>query len=207
MQGIIDWIISLMEAIGAPGVGLGVFLENIFPPIPSEVILPLAGFTSSQGSMNVIAAFIWATVGSMVGAYVLYYLGAAIGADRLRKIADRMWLVKVSDVDGALAWFDKYGKISILLGRVIPGIRSLISIPAGIDRMNPLTFGFYTLIGSSVWNALLIYCGWVLGENWHMVEGVIDQYSKVVYALVALVLVGVLVWLVRRAQKDKASAA
>lgn len=207
MQGIIDWIISLMEAIGAPGVGLGVFLENIFPPIPSEVILPLAGFTSSQGSMNVIAAFIWATVGSMVGAYVLYYLGAAIGADRLRKIADRMWLVKVSDVDGALAWFDKYGKISILLGRVIPGIRSLISIPAGIDRMNPLTFGFYTLIGSSVWNALLIYCGWVLGENWHMVEGVIDQYSKVVYALVALVLVGALVWLVRRAQKDKASAA
>lgn len=207
MQGIIDWIISLMEAIGAPGVGLGVFLENIFPPIPSEVILPLAGFTSSQGSMNVIAAFIWATVGSMVGAYVLYYLGAAIGADRLRKIADRMWLVKVSDVDGALAWFDKYGKISILLGRVIPGIRSLISIPAGIDRMNPLTFGFYTLIGSSVWNALLIYCGWVLGENWHMVEGVIDQYSKVVYVLVALVLVGVLVWLVRRAQKDKASAA
>ncbi len=207
MQGIIDWIISLMEAIGAPGVGLGVFLENIFPPIPSEVILPLAGFTSSQGSMNVIAAFIWATVGSMVGAYVLYYLGAAIGADRLRKIADRMWLVKVSDVDGALAWFDKYGKISILLGRVIPGIRSLISIPAGIDRMNPLTFGFYTLIGSSVWNALLIYCGWILGENWHMVEGVIDQYSKVVYALVALVLVGALVWLVRRAQKDKASAA
>lgn len=196
-----------MEAIGAPGVGLGVFLENIFPPIPSEVILPLAGFTSSQGSMNVIAAFIWATVGSMVGAYVLYYLGAAIGADRLRKIADRMWLVKVSDVDGALAWFDKYGKISILLGRVIPGIRSLISIPAGIDRMNPLTFGFYTLIGSSVWNALLIYCGWILGENWHMVEGVIDQYSKVVYALVALVLVGALVWLVRRAQKDKASAA
>lgn len=207
MQGIIDWIISLMEAIGAPGVGLGVFLENIFPPIPSEVILPLAGFTSSQGSMNVIAAFIWATVGSMAGAYVLYYLGAAIGADRLRKIADRMWLVKVSDVDGALAWFDKYGKISILLGRVIPGIRSLISIPAGIDRMNPLTFGFYTLIGSSVWNALLIYCGWVLGENWHMVEGVIDQYSKVVYVLVALVLVGALVWLVRRAQKDKASAA
>lgn len=196
-----------MEAIGAPGVGLGVFLENIFPPIPSEVILPLAGFTSSQGSMNVIAAFIWATAGSMVGAYVLYYLGAAIGADRLRKIADRMWLVKVSDVDGALAWFDKYGKISILLGRVIPGIRSLISIPAGIDRMNPLTFGFYTLIGSSVWNALLIYCGWVLGENWHMVEGVIDQYSKVVYVLVALVLVGALVWLVRRAQKDKASAA
>ncbi|WP_421083859.1 DedA family protein [Rothia nasimurium] len=207
LQNIIDWVISVMEAIGSPGVGLAVFLENIFPPIPSEVILPLAGFTASQGSINVVAAFIWATVGSLTGAYFLYYLGAAIGANRLRKIAAWMWLVKVEDVDAALAWFDKYGKASILIGRVIPGIRSLISIPAGIDRMNPLTFGLYTLLGSSVWNALLIYCGWVLGENWHAVEGVIDQYSKVVYALVALALVVVFIWLLRRARQEKQDVA
>ncbi|WP_237242667.1 DedA family protein [Rothia nasimurium] len=207
LQNIIDWVISIMEAIGSPGVGLAVFLENVFPPIPSEVILPLAGFTASQGSMNVVAAFIWATVGSLTGAYFLYYLGAAIGANRLRKIAAWMWLVKVEDVDNALAWFDKYGKASILIGRVIPGIRSLISIPAGIDRMNPLTFGLYTLLGSSVWNALLIYCGWVLGENWHAVEGVIDQYSKVVYALVALALVAVFIWLLRRARQEKRDVA
>lgn len=207
LQNIIDWVISIMEAIGSPGVGLAVFLENVFPPIPSEVILPLAGFTASQGSMNVVAAFIWATVGSLTGAYFLYYLGAAIGANRLRKIAAWMWLVKVEDVDAALAWFDKYGKVSILVGRVIPGIRSLISIPAGIDRMNPLTFGLYTLLGSSVWNALLIYCGWVLGENWHAVEGVIDQYSKVVYALVALALVVVFIWLLRRARQEKQDVA
>ncbi|WP_237209775.1 DedA family protein [Rothia nasimurium] len=207
LQNIIDWVISIMEAIGSPGVGLAVFLENVFPPIPSEVILPLAGFTASQGSMNVVAAFIWATVGSLAGAYFLYYLGAAIGANRLRKIAAWMWLVKVEDVDNALAWFDKYGKASILIGRVIPGIRSLISIPAGIDRMNPLTFGLYTLLGSSIWNALLIYCGWVLGENWHAVEGVIDQYSKVVYALVALALVVVFIWLLRRARQEKRDVA
>lgn len=207
LQNIIDWVISIMEAIGAPGVGLAVFLENVFPPIPSEVILPLAGFTSSQGSMNVVAAFIWATLGSLAGAYFLYYLGAAIGADRLRRIADKMWLVKVDDVNGALAWFDKYGKISILVGRVIPGVRSLISIPAGIDRMNPLSFGLYTLLGSSIWNALLIYCGWVLGENWHAVEGVIDQYSKVVYALVALALLATFLWLLRRDRKEKQGAA
>ncbi|WP_237235927.1 DedA family protein [Rothia nasimurium] len=207
LQNIIDWVISVMEAIGSPGVGLAVFLENVFPPIPSEVILPLAGFTASQGSINVVAAFIWATVGSLTGAYFLYYLGAAIGAHRLRKIAAWMWLVKVEDVDNALAWFDKYGKASILIGRVIPGIRSLISIPAGIDRMNPLTFGLYTLLGSSVWNALLIYCGWVLGENWHAVEGVIDQYSKVVYALVALALVAVFIWLLRRARQEKRDVA
>lgn len=203
LQNIIDWVISIMEAIGSPGVGLAVFLENVFPPIPSEVILPLAGFTASQGSMNIFAAFIWATIGSLAGAYFLYYLGAAIGANRLRAIADKMWLVKVEDVDGALTWFDKYGKVSILIGRIIPGIRSLISIPAGIHRMNPLTFGLYTLLGSSLWNALLIYCGWVLGENWTLVEGFINQYSKVVYALVALALVAALAWLIRRAQKDK----
>ena len=207
LQNIIDWVISVMEAIGSPGVGLAVFLENVFPPIPSEVILPLAGFTASQGSINVVAAFIWATVGSLTGAYFLYYLGAAIGAHRLRKIAAWMWLVKVEDVDNALAWFDKYGKASILIGRVIPGIRSLISIPAGIDRMNPLTFGLYTLLGSSIWNALLIYCGWILGENWHAVEGVIDQYSKVVYALVALALVAVFIWLLRRARQEKRDVA
>lgn len=207
LQNIIDWVISVMEAIGSPGVGLAVFLENVFPPIPSEVILPLAGFTASQGSINVVAAFIWATVGSLTGAYFLYYLGAAIGANRLRKIAAWMWLVKVEDVDNALAWFDKYGKASILIGRVIPGIRSLISIPAGIDRMNPLTFGLYTLLGSSIWNALLIYCGWVLGENWEAVEGVIDQYSKVVYALVALALVAVFIWLLRRARQEKRDVA
>lgn len=207
LQNIIDWVISIMEAIGSPGVGLAVFLENVFPPIPSEVILPLAGFTASQGSMNIFAAFIWATIGSLAGAYFLYYLGAAIGADRLRRIADKMWLVKVEDVDGALAWFDKYGKVSILIGRLIPGIRSLISIPAGIDRMNLVTFGLYTLLGSAIWNALLIYCGWVLGENWHVVEGFVDQYSKIVYALVALALVGAFVWLLRRAQKDKKAKA
>lgn len=203
LQKIIDWVISIMEAIGSPGVGLAVFLENVFPPIPSEVILPLAGFTASQGNMNVIAAFIWACAGSLAGAYFLYYLGAAIGAERLRKIAAWMWLVKVEDVDAALTWFDKYGKVSILIGRLIPGIRSLISIPAGIDRMNPLTFGLYTLAGSAVWNALLIYLGWILGENWHAVESVIDQYSKVVYALVALALGVAFLWLIRRARQEK----
>lgn len=207
LQNIIDWIISVMEAIGSPGVGLAVFLENVFPPIPSEVILPLAGFTSSQGSMNVVAAFIWATIGSLAGAYFLYYLGAAIGAERLRKIAAWMWLVKVSDVDGALAWFDKYGKASILIGRVIPGIRSLISIPAGIDRMHPLTFGLYTLAGSSVWNALLIWLGWILGENWHAVETVINQYSNVVYVIVGLALLLCLAWLIRRALQEKRDVA
>lgn len=203
LDSIVNWVIHLMELLGAPGVGIAVFLENVFPPIPSEVILPLAGFTVSMGKMGLLAAFIWATAGSLAGAYLLYYVGAGVGAERLRRVADWMWLVEPEDVDKALKWFDKYGTWSILFGRLIPGIRSLISIPAGIDRMNPLAFGLYTLAGSATWNALLIYLGVVLGENWEQVSHAIDQYSTVVYAILVLAMLVVLILLVRRAQKHK----
>lgn len=198
---IINWIIHLMEILGAPGVGVAVFLENVFPPIPSEVVLPLAGFTASQGNMNLIAAFLWATAGSVVGAYLLYGLGAVIGANRLRRIADWMWLVEVEDVDKSLHWFDKYGKLSILFGRLIPGVRSLISIPAGIDRMNVLSFGLFTLLGSAVWNALLIYLGFILGENWSQVADVIGQFSTVIKIVIAALIIWVIIKLIRRQKK------
>jgi len=198
---IINWIVHLMEILGAPGVGVAVFLENVFPPIPSEVVLPLAGFTASQGNMNLIAAFLWATAGSVVGAYLLYWLGAVIGANRLRRIADWMWLVEVEDVDKSLHWFDKYGKLSILLGRLIPGVRSLISIPAGIDRMNVLSFGLFTLLGSAVWNALLIYLGFILGENWSQVADVIGQFSTVIKIVIAALIIWVIIKLIRRQKK------
>lgn len=198
---IINWIIHLMEILGAPGVGVAVFLENVFPPIPSEVVLPLAGFTASQGNMNLIAAFLWATAGSVVGAYLLYGLGAVIGASRLRRIADWMWLVEVEDVDKSLHWFDKYGKLSILFGRLIPGVRSLISIPAGIDRMNVLSFGLFTLLGSAVWNALLIYLGFILGENWSQVADVIGQFSTVIKIVIAALVIWVIIKLIRRQKK------
>lgn len=198
---IINWIIHLMEILGAPGVGVAVFLENVFPPIPSEVVLPLAGFTASQGSMNLIAAFLWATAGSVVGAYLLYGLGAVIGANRLRRIANWMWLVEVEDVDKSLHWFDKYGKLSILFGRLIPGVRSLISIPAGIDRMNVLSFGLFTLLGSAVWNALLIYLGFILGENWSQVTDVIGQFSTVIKIVIAALVIWAISKLIRRQKK------
>ncbi|MEU7993338.1 DedA family protein [Rothia amarae] len=198
---IINWIIHLMEILGAPGVGVAVFLENVFPPIPSEVVLPLAGFTASQGNMNLIAAFLWATAGSVVGAYLLYWLGAVIGANRLRRVADWMWLVEIEDVDKSLHWFDKYGKLSILFGRLIPGVRSLISIPAGIDRMNVLSFGLFTLLGSAVWNALLIYLGFILGENWSQVADVIGQFSTVIKIVIAALIIWVIIKLIRRQKK------
>ena len=132
IDALINWIISLMDMLGAPGVGLAIFLESVFPPIPSEVVLPLAGFASSHKSMSLIAAIVWATLGSVLGAYLLYWIGAAIGAERLRKVAEWMWLTEPEDVDKSIAWFDKYGSASVFFGRMVPGIRSLISIPAGL---------------------------------------------------------------------------
>ena len=203
MSAIINWIVGLMDTLGAPGVGIAILLENLFPPIPSEVVLPLGGFTVAQGSLNFAAVFIWATIGSVVGAYILYGVGAWLGAERLRAIADWMWLVKASDVDKSLEWFDRHGRPSILFGRLIPGIRSLISIPAGLDRMNLLTFGLWTTLGSAVWNFILIYLGFTLGDNWEAVTTYIDQYSKVVYVLLILVMLGFLVFFIRRDVKEK----
>ena len=203
MQGIIDWIVTLMETLGAPGVGIAILLENLFPPIPSEVVLPLAGFTVAQGSLNMLNVFIWSVLGSVVGAYVLYGVGAWLGLERLRKIADWMWLVRSSDVDQAMNFFHKYGKPSIFFGRLIPGVRSLISIPAGLDRMNLITFGLWTILGSGIWNAILIYLGYLLGDNWEAATGYVDTYSNVIYAILGLIILGFLVFFIRRAVREK----
>jgi membrane protein DedA with SNARE-associated domain len=204
LDSIVEWVVSLMELLGAPGVGLAILLENIFPPIPSEVVLPLAGFTVTAGDLSFWPTFLWATAGSVVGAWLLYWVGQAIGADRLRKIADWMWLVEPGDVDKALGWFDKYGPASVFFGRLIPGVRSLISIPAGIDRMNFLKFTAWTAGGSTLWNALLIGLGIWLGERYDVVAQYIDQYSTVVYVILALAVVAVIVYLIRRSMKRKA---
>lgn len=203
MQGIIDWIVRLMEVLGAPGVGIAIFLENVFPPIPSEVVLPLAGFTVSMGSLSFWPTFLWATAGSVAGAWLLYGIGAAIGAERLRRIADWMWLVEPEDVDKSLNWFDRYGPVSVFIGRFVPGVRSLISIPAGIDRMSPVSFTLWTAIGSSGWNALLIWLGIWLGGSYDLVAKYVGQYSNVVYTLIAIILIGVLFYLLRRQRHRK----
>ena len=202
MQSIIDWIVGLMETLGAPGVGIAILLENLFPPIPSEVVLPLAGFTVAQGSLNMVSVFIWSVLGSVVGAYVLYGIGAWLGLERLRKIADWMWLVRASDVDASMDFFNKYGKPSVFIGRLIPGVRSLISIPAGLGNMNLLTFGLWTTLGSGIWNAILIYLGYILGDNWEKATEYADTYSNVIYVVLILIILGFLGFFIRRALSD-----
>ena len=198
MNTIVEWVLDLMDRIGGPGIGLGIFLENVFPPIPSEVILPLAGFTAAQGRYSIVEAVLWATLGSVAGALLLYGIGAALGLDRLKVIAHRMPLVDVADIDKADAWFTKHGPKAVFLGRFVPGIRSIISIPAGIDRMPVAKFLGYTTAGSLIWNSLFVWIGFQLGDRYHLVEQYMDPISKVVYVLIVLAALGVVAWMWRR---------
>jgi membrane protein DedA with SNARE-associated domain len=180
---VIDWIVAVMRTIGAPGVGVATALETVFPPIPSEAVLPLAGFTASRGHYGVVAAVVWATVGSLVGALVLYYGGAAWGQERLCRTAERIPLLHARDVNRSIDWFRRHGRTAVFVGRLVPGVRSLISIPAGIDRMPILQFVAYTTAGSLLWNAVLIGAGYELGARWHVVEGWVGDVSTVAYVL------------------------
>lgn len=200
---VVDGVLAVMDAIGAPGVGVAILLETVFPPVPSEVVLPLAGFTAFQGRYGLVEAIAWATAGSLVGALLLYGLGAAFGQARLARIADRLPLTRAEDVHRAVAWFDRYGSAAILVGRVVPGVRSLISIPAGVDRMPLPRFVLYTFLGSTVWNSLLVGSGYLLGTRWHLVEQRMDVVSKVVYLALALVLVAFVGWLLRRRLRER----
>ncbi|MGW0433419.1 DedA family protein [Micromonospora sp. NPDC003197] len=178
--GVAGWVTELMERLGGPGAGLAVALENLFPPIPSEVILPLAGFTASQGEMSLVGAIGWTTLGSVLGALALYYVGALLGRERVRAIAAKLPLIKVSDIDRTEAWFVRHGVKAVFFGRMIPIFRSLISIPAGVERMRVTTFLLYTTLGSLIWNTVFVLSGYLLGESWHLVEGYAGVLQKVV---------------------------
>ena len=197
MGPVTDWIVALMATLGSPGAGLLVALESIFPPIPSELILPLAGFAASQGQLNVVAAVVWTTVGSVVGAVVLYALGAKVGEERLRAVARRMPLVRESDIDKVDGWFERHGGKAVFFGRMVPGVRSLISIPAGVARMPVGRFLLLSALGSLIWNTLLISAGYSLGSRWSVVETWVGRFQEVVVVLAVLLVVVVVVRRVR----------
>ncbi|MFE5858148.1 MULTISPECIES: DedA family protein [unclassified Streptomyces] len=197
------WVNSMMETLGAPGAGILIALENLFPPLPSEVILPLAGFAASTGHMGLIAALLWTTAGSVVGALALYGIGALLGRDRTVRIAAKLPLLKVSDIERTEAWFARHGAKAVFFGRMIPVFRSLISVPAGVERMPLPLFLTLTTLGSAIWNTAFVLAGYALGENWEEVAGYVSTYSKVV--LIAAV-VGVLAFIVVRMMKPGAGS-
>lgn len=180
--GVAGWAIEMMEKLGAPGAGLAVALENLFPPLPSEVILPLAGFAANRGDLGLFSAILFTTLGSMVGALALYGVGAALGRERTRSLAGRLPLVKVEDIDKAEEWFNRHGAKAVLIGRLVPVVRSLISVPAGVERMAVPLFLTLTAFGSLVWNSALIIAGYALGEKWHVVESSVGVLQWVVVA-------------------------
>ncbi|WP_399103298.1 DedA family protein [Streptomyces sp. 11x1] len=203
MSGAPLWIIGLMDLLGAPGAGLAVALENLFPPIPSEVILPLAGFAASTGQMNLFAALLWTTAGSVVGALALYGVGALIGRDRTIAIAAKLPLVKVSDIEKTEAWFLKHGTKAIFFGRMIPVFRSLISVPAGVERMPLPVFTLLTTLGSAIWNTIFVLAGYFLGANWTEVTAIVSTYSKIVLGAAAIAVLAFT--LARFLKKDRGS--
>lgn len=184
------WLVELMRMAGGVGVALAIALESIFPPIPSEVILPLAGFTASQGKIGLVEAIIAATVGSLLGAWTLYWAARWIGIERLERIGEKIPGVRAKDLAKADHWFEKYGTMSVLIGRVIPVVRSLISIPAGLSAMNFWRFSAWTLLGSAVWNSILIGFGFGLGEQWCSIMEVVGvmEDAVIIIALVVIVL-------------------
>jgi membrane protein DedA with SNARE-associated domain len=189
MEAVLDWVVLVMRTVGSPGVGLATAVETVFPPLPSELVLPLAGYTASQGYYSLTAAIAWATAGSLVGALALYWLGAAWGLERVCATVDRVPLMHADDVRRAVAWFGRHGRTAVFVGRLVPGVRSLISIPAGVDRMPLLRFCVFTTAGSLVWNAALILTGYELGTRWHTVERYVGGIGTVVYALLVVVVV------------------
>ncbi len=192
-EGFIGWVLSLIDTMGEIGVGLAVLIENFFPPIPSEAILPGAGFLAYDGRMSFWWALVTATLGSVVGAWVWYGLGAALGRRRTRRIFEKMPLVDAEDFDKAEAFFDRWGGLAVLLGRCVPIVRSFISVPAGIERMSLVVFTAYTTLGSLVWNGIWIGLGFGFGPA---IEPVLEQWSGVLSKIVVGVILALLAWFV-----------
>ena len=201
-----DWVVDVIERLGAVGVGLLIFLENVLPPIPSEVILPFAGFTAQQGDLNVVSAWIAASAGSLAGALLLYGIGASIGEDRLRELSRKRWFVFFGekDFDRGDRFFERHGAQVVFFARFIPLVRSVVSVPAGIERMPLGRFAVLTLAGSAIWNAVFIGAGWVLGDNWDVIEGYMGPLS---YLVVALLGVAAVVLVVRKVRRDPEAVA
>ncbi|WP_285115360.1 DedA family protein [Leifsonia sp. fls2-241-R2A-40a] len=190
LGGIAGLAARVMVTLGEFGVGLCALAEVVFPPIPSEVILPFAGFLAYQGSLNPLLVLLAATLGSFAGASILYLLGRRLGEERAVRLLARLPLVDADDFTKAAAWLKRHGRGAVFFGRLVPLVRSLISLPAGATRMPYLPFALYTLAGTLLWNALLVGAGYALGTQYHLVERYAGYLDIVIYAAIGLTVGG-----------------
>lgn len=187
--------------MGYPGIVFLMFIENLFPPIPSEVVMPFAGFLVDKGEMSFAGVMLAGTLGAVAGAVAIYFIGIKLGEKRLRNWVERngkYLLMSEDELDSTLETFNDHGKKMVLFGRLIPTIRSLISIPAGLEKMNLTVFLIFTLVGTTVWNLALAGGGVYLGKNWQQILGWVDTYSYVVYAVLGGLLLFYVVQQVRK---------
>ncbi|WP_010268523.1 DedA family protein [Paenibacillus senegalensis] len=199
-----EWITEFMEQFGYLGILTMIAIENVFPPIPSEIILTFGGFMTTYSTLTVPGVIIAATYGSVLGAIVLYGIGRLLHVDRLEKWVGRwghLLNLKVEDLRKADRWFQKYGYWTVLFCRMVPLVRSLISIPAGMAKMNFWLFLFFTVLGTVVWNAVLVIIGAAVGESWESILHYMDIYANVVYVLIALLLLVGVGWLIKKQRK------
>lgn len=198
-----EWILSTMDSLGYWGIGFLMFAENLFPPIPSELIMPLAGFSVSQGKMDFTLAVLAGVVGTIIGALPWYYAGKIIGEQRIKNLADKYgkWItVSSKDIDKVKRWFDRYGNNAVLFGRLVPGIRTLISLPAGLNEMPVVPFLIYSTIGTTLWVIFLTGAGYLLGSKYELVDEYLAPVSK---GVLVLLLVAFAVWIFRKKQQAK----
>ena len=188
-----EMIIEIMNNFGYLGVFLLIAIENVFPPIPSEVILLFGGFMTTFSDMNIVGVIIASTLGSILGAIVLYYIGKILNKERLKKIITskpgKILRLKPEDIDKADNWFDTKGNKTVFFCRFVPIIRSLISIPAGMSEMPMKKFLIYTTAGSLIWNAALTIAGSIVGENWTSIVNIMDQYSHIILILLIIIFI------------------
>ena len=200
-------IINIMEQVGYLGVFLLIAIENIFPPIPSEVILVFGGFMTTYTSLNIPIMILAATLGSLLGAIVLYYIGKIFNKERLKRIVNgkigKVLRLKASDIEKADKWFDTKGNKTVFFCRFIPIVRSLISIPAGMSEMPMQKFLLYTITGSLIWNTVLIIVGSIVGDKWETIVGYLDNFSNIILIILVIIfVVAMYYWFVIRKKKQ-----
>ncbi|MPZ29350.1 MAG: DedA family protein [Micromonosporaceae bacterium] len=201
--GLTGWVIDVVDALGEFGIAVLTLLETVFPPIPSEVVLPLAGYLASRGRLHLVGVLLASVAGALAGALVLYGLAARLGERRATALLARLPLIDTEDVTRAAGWFHRHDGTAVFTGRLVPGVRSLISLPAGAARMPLLLFTVLTLLGSAMWNSLLIAGGYLLGTQY----AVIERYSTVLDYTVAGAAVLAVALLVRRRWRKRKRAA
>ncbi|GAB3071323.1 DedA family protein [Salinicoccus sesuvii] len=199
-----NWLTYIMNNFGYIGITFLMALENIFPPIPSEVVLTFGGFMTTQSSLSIVGVILSSTTGSVGGAIALYYFGMYQGQKRIEKIVDKwghILRLNKEDIDKSNNWFSKYESWAVFLCRFVPLMRSIISIPAGMAHMNILLFLVLTTIGTLIWNTVLVYLGASVGGSWQTIVGYMDIYSRVMYGILLLVIIVLIVVLIRKKKK------